>query len=74
MRGRNQGPARLTLFIAAFASLAYMGGGIALIASSQSFGRVFPEPGLLRYSMGILLFLYGAYRAYRAYQRFQEDE
>lgn len=73
MRGRNQGPARLTLFIAAFASLAYMGGGIALIASSQSFG-VFPEQGLFRYSMGILLFLYGAYRAYRAYQRFQEDE
>ncbi|MBC7571931.1 MAG: hypothetical protein H7319_19710 [Spirosoma sp.] len=73
MRGRNQGPAMLTLFIAAFASLAYMGGGIVLIASSQSFG-VFPEPGLFRYGMGILLFVYGAYRAYRAYQRFQEDE
>ncbi len=73
MRGQNQGPARLALFIAAFASLAYMGGGIVLIASSQSFG-VFPEPGLFRYSMGILLFIYGAYRAYRAYQRFREDE
>lgn len=73
MRGQNQGPARLTLFIAAFASLAYLGGGIALIASSQSFG-VFPEPGLFRYSMGILLFVYGAYRAYRAYQRFQEND
>ena len=73
MRGQNQGPARLTLFIAAFASLAYLGGGIALIASSQSFG-VFPEPGLFRYSMGVLLFIYGAYRAYRAYQRFKEDD
>ena len=73
MRGRNQGPAKLTLFIAAFASLAYMGGGIVLIASSQSFG-VFPEPGLLRYGMGILLFAYGALRAYRAYQRFRDND
>ena len=73
MRGQNQGPARLTLFIAALASLAYLGGGIVLIASSQSFG-VFPEPGLLRYSMGVLLFIYGTFRAYRAYQRFQKND
>ncbi len=73
MRGQNRGPAQLTLYIAALASLAYMGGGIALIASSQSFG-MFPEPGPLRYGMGILLMLYGAFRAYRAYQRFQEHD
>ena len=73
MRRQNNGPARLTLYIAVLASLAYLGGGIALIASSQSFG-VFPEPGLLRYSMGALLLIYGSFRAYRAYQRLQENE
>ena len=73
MRRRNAGPARLTLYVAVLASLAYLGGGIALIASSQSFG-VFPEPGLLRYGLGALLLLYGSFRAYRAYQRFQEDD
>jgi hypothetical protein len=73
MRGRNQVPAQLTLYISVLASLAYLGGGIALIASSQSFG-VFPEPGFLRYGMATLLLLYGSYRAYRAYQRFREDD
>ena len=73
MRGQNKGPARLTLYISALASLAYLGGGIGLIASSQSFG-VLPESGLLRYSMGALLIIYGAFRGYRAYQRFQENE
>ena len=73
MRGRDRGPAQLTLYVAALASLAYLGGGIALIASSQSFGML-PEPGLLRYSMGVLLVIYGAFRAYRAYQRFREND
>ncbi|QDK83300.1 hypothetical protein EXU85_33750 [Spirosoma sp. KCTC 42546] len=73
MRRQNSGPARLTLYISVLASLAYMGGGIALIASSQSFGML-PETGPFRYGMGILLLLYGAFRAYRAYLRFQENE
>ncbi|GAB4042301.1 hypothetical protein [Spirosoma jeollabukense] len=73
MRGQDRGPAQLTLYISVLASLAYLGGGIALIASSQSFG-ILPEPGLLRYSMGTLLIIYGAFRAYRAYQRFQEND
>ncbi|GAB4031107.1 hypothetical protein [Spirosoma gilvum] len=73
MRRQNRGAAQLTLYIAALASLAYLGGGIALIASSQSFGML-PEPGLLRYSMGALLIIYGAFRAYRAYQRFQNND
>lgn len=73
MRERNKVPARLTLYVAVLASLAYLGGGIALIVSSHSFG-VFPEPGLLRYGMGALLLIYGGFRAYRAYQRFGEDE
>ena len=73
MRGQNRGPAQLTLYISVLASLAYLGGGIALIASSQSFGML-PEPGLLRYSLGALLLIYGSFRAYRAYQRFGEDD
>ena len=73
MRGRDRGPAQLTLYISVLASLAYLGGGIALIASSQSFG-VFPDPGLLRYGMAALLLIYGSYRAYRSYQRFREDD
>ena len=73
MRRQNRGPAQVTLYIAGLASLAYLGGGIGLIASSQSFGML-PEPGLLRYSMGALLIIYGLFRAFRAYQRFQENE
>ena len=73
MRRQNTRPARLTLYVAVLASLAYLGGGIALIASSQSFG-VFPEPGLLRYVMGTLLLIYGSFRAYRAYQQFQDND
>lgn len=73
MRERNRGPARLTLYISVLASLAYLGGGIALIASSQSFG-VFPEPGPLRYGMAVLLLVYGSFRAYRAYQQLKSNE
>ncbi len=73
MRGQNRGPARLTLYISVLASLAYLGGGIGLIASSQSFG-IIPETGPFRYGMGVLLIIYGAFRAYRAYQRFQEND
>lgn len=73
MRRQNRSAAQATLYIAALASLAYLGGGIALIASSQSFGML-PEPGPLRYSMGALLIIYGAFRAYRAYQRFQDND
>ncbi len=72
MRGQNRGPARLTLLIAVLASLAYLGGGIALIASSQSFG-VFPEPGVLRYSMAAILIAYGSYRIFRAYQQIRDE-
>lgn len=73
MRRQNQGPARLTLYVAVLASLAYLGGGIALIVSSQSFG-VFPEPSVLRYGMGALLLVYGSFRTYRAYQRFKGND
>lgn len=73
MRGQNRGPAKLTLFISVLASLAYLGGGIALIASSQSFG-VFPESGFFRYGLAILLLVYGSFRSYRSYQAFREND
>lgn len=73
MREQNKGPAQVTLYISVLASLAYLGGGIALIASSQSFG-VFPEGGLFRFGLATLLLVYGSFRAYRAYQRFRENE
>ena len=72
MRQRSQTPERLVLIIAAVASIAYIGGGIALLIYPNSFGFL-PEPGPLRYSMAILLIVYGAFRAFRAYQRFRED-
>ncbi len=71
MRERNRGSARLTLYVAVLASLAYLGGGIALIASSQSFG-MFPEPGPWRYGLAGLLLVYGGFRAYRAFQQLRE--
>jgi hypothetical protein len=73
MRGQNDGSTRLTLIIATLAALAYLGGGIALIASSQSFGML-PATGPFRYGLGVLLIVYGAFRAYRAYQRFQQND
>lgn len=47
--------------------LAYMGGGIYLIASSQSFGML--PTGPLRYIMAVLLLAYGVFRLYRGFQR-----
>ena len=73
MRGQNSGSTRLTLVVATLAALAYLGGGIALIASSQSFGML-PEKGVFRYSLGVLLIIYGTFRAYRAYQQFQQND
>lgn len=70
LRERDRGAARLTLYISVLASLAYLGGGIALIASSQSFG-VFPERGPFRYGLAVLLLAYGSFRAYRAYGQFR---
>lgn len=65
MRNRNTTATRLTLLLSVLASLAYLGGGIALMASSQSFG-IFPESSPLRIGLAALLSVYGAYRLYRA--------
>ena len=71
MRRQNKESARLTLYVAVLASLAYLGGGIALIASSQSFG-VDILAGPLRYVLAALLLTYGAFRGYRAILRFRD--
>ncbi|MCY7359935.1 MAG: hypothetical protein LH609_21285 [Rudanella sp.] len=73
MRQRNRVSERLTLVLAVLASMAYLGGGIALIASSQSF-VIFPPPGLLRYGLAALLLWYGGSRAYRAYYLYKDSQ
>lgn len=47
--------------------LLYLGGGIYLIASSQSFGLL--PTGTFRYLLAGLLIAYGLFRAYRGVQR-----
>lgn len=73
MGRQNRVSEQLTLALAALASVAYLGGGIALIASSQRF-VIFPEPGLLRYALAALLIWYGGTRAYRAYYMYKDNQ
>lgn len=62
---------RLTLSV--LASIAYLGGGIALITSSQSFG-IAVLTGSLRYVLAALLLVYGSFRAYRSWQQFRDSQ
>lgn len=71
-RDGNRIADRLTLYLSVIAAVAYLGGGIALIASSQSFG-IDVLAGPLRYVLAALLLAYGAFRGYRALQRFREE-
>ncbi|MBO0934902.1 hypothetical protein [Fibrella aquatilis] len=71
-RDENRIASQLTLYLSAVAALAYLGGGIALMASSQSFG-IDILAGPLRYALAVLLIIYGAFRGYRAIQRFREQ-
>ncbi|WP_234736700.1 hypothetical protein [Tellurirhabdus bombi] len=59
---------QLSRYLNVLMGLVYMGGGIYLIASSQSFG-ILPT-GVGRYIMAVLLIAYGAFRTYRGFQRF----
>lgn len=72
MRQRDRTPEQITLWLSVIASVAYLGGGIGLIASSQSFGFL-PEPGPVRYSIAAVLIIYGLFRGVRAYQRFRDE-
>ena len=73
MPQRNRVSEQLTLVLAVLASVAYLGGGIALIASSQRF-VIFPPPGLLRYGLAALLIWYGGTRAFRAYYLYKDSQ
>ncbi|MGA0559371.1 hypothetical protein ACO2Q8_22125 [Larkinella sp. VNQ87] len=57
----------ISLYLNVLMGLLYMGGGIYLIASSQSFGLL--PRGTFRYLLAGLLLIYGAFRAYRGVQR-----
>ena len=69
-RDANRFAETLRLFLSVLASVAYLGGGIALIASSQSFGIASLE-GPARYALAAFLIIYGAFRGFRAFQQFQ---
>lgn len=62
----------LSLYLSGLMALAYVGGGIGLIASSQSFG--FLPTGTFRIILAALLIVYGCFRGFRAYQRYQEGD
>ena len=49
--------------------LAYLGGGLFLVASSATFGML--PSGVLRYLFGTMLILYGVYRFYRGYSHYK---
>ncbi|HAK80327.1 MAG TPA: hypothetical protein DCR35_20730 [Runella sp.] len=51
--------------------LAYLGGGLYLVASSATFG-VLPS-GALRYLFGAMLIVYGGYRFYRGYSLYKSE-
>ncbi|AEI47866.1 hypothetical protein Runsl_1440 [Runella slithyformis DSM 19594] len=52
--------------------LAYLGGGLFLVASSATFGML--PSGLIRYLFGAMLIVYGGYRSYRGYVQYQNDD
>ncbi len=52
-----------------FMGLAYMGGGIFLMSSSQTFG-VLPT-GIIRTAMYVMLLVYGAFRVYRGLKQWK---
>nr|WP_293837359.1 hypothetical protein [uncultured Arsenicibacter sp.] len=72
MQQRSRVPERLTLIIAVLASVTYLGTGIFLIVTTDSYW-ILPPPGVLRYGLAVLLIAYGAFRTFRAYQRFREE-
>jgi hypothetical protein len=84
-RDNNRLAENLRFYLSVLASVAYLGGGIALIASSQSFGIADSDgplsrilafiitDGPFRYALAVLLILYGAFRGFRAFQQFRSQ-
>ncbi len=48
--------------------LSYLGGGIFLMTSSQTFGLL--PSGVIRWAIAVLLFVYGCFRSYRGIKEF----
>lgn len=48
--------------------LSYLGGGIFLMTSSQTFGLL--PTGAIRWGIAVLLLIYGCFRTYRGIKRF----
>ena len=71
-RDPNRLADNLRLTLAVLAAVAYLGGGIALIASSQTFG-IAALAGPLRYALALLLIVYGLFRGIRAIQQFRNQ-
>jgi len=64
---RRQSPDLLRRYLNVMMGLAYTGGGIFLIASSQSFGLL--PTGTIRTVLAVLLVVYGLFRTFRGLQR-----
>ena len=64
---RRQSPDLLRRYLNVVMGLAYTGGGIFLIASSQSFGLL--PTGTIRTVLAVLLIVYGLFRTFRGLQR-----
>jgi hypothetical protein len=60
----------ISRYLGVLMGLLYLGGGIYLIASSQSFG--FLPTGSFRYVLAVLLLLYGVFRIYRGTEGFRK--
>lgn len=84
-RDNNRLAENLRFYLSVLASVAYLGGGIALMASSQSFGIADSDgpfsriiafviaDGPFRYALALLLIAYGLFRGFRAIQQFRNQ-
>ena len=68
--GRKSSPDLLSRYLNVLMGLAYLGGGIYLVASSQSLG-ILPT-GVFRYTLAVLMIIYGLFRIYRVIERSRE--
>lgn len=62
---------QLSSILSMIIGLAYLGGGLFLVASSATFGML--PSGVIRYLFGGMLIVYGGYRFYRGYVQYQND-
>jgi hypothetical protein len=68
---RNQFNQQLVFVMQTIMGLAYLGGGLFLVASSLTYG-ILPT-GTIRYAIGGLLIVYGLFRVYRGIQLWKNE-